>query len=108
METMIRFMARPGFMAREVAGEQILIPLDTGGVRLSNEEHLPSFNGMIRLNGLGLFLWQELKDPRTIDELAAAVEARFDTKGQNIREDIRDFLNTGIQNQLIFMVQGKE
>lgn len=101
---MIRFVARPGFIVREVAGEQLLVPVDMGGVHLSDQADLPAFNGMVQLNGLGLFLWQELERPKTMDELAAAVEDRFDAEGQNLREDIGAFLNTGIHNQLIFLV----
>lgn len=104
MEKNIKFMARPGFMVREVAGENLLIPIDTGNIHLSAEKKLPSFNGMVRLNTLGLFLWKELETHKTMDELIAAVEAQFDTAGQNIREDIGAFLDTGIRNQLIFLI----
>lgn len=100
----VRFMARPGFMVREVAGEHILIPIDTDGVTLAGEERLPTFNGMIRLNGLGLLLWQALESPKTMEELVAAVETQYDTQGQNVREDIGTFLDTGIRSQLIFLL----
>ena len=107
MEQTLNFMARPGFMVREVAGENLLIAIDTGNVRLSGDKKLPSFNGMVRLNTLGLFLWKALEQPRTIDQLAAAVEESFDAEGQDVRGDIAAFLDTGVRNQLIFLIPDK-
>ena len=108
MEKSVCYLARPGFMVREVAGETMLIPIDTGNVYLTKEQKLPAFNGMIRLNALGLFLWKQLESPRTVEELAAAVEEHFDADGQDIQADIEAFLSTGIRNQVVFLVAKKE
>ena len=104
MEQATRFLARPGFIAREVAGESVLIPLDTDNVYLNREQKLPIFNGMIQLNGLGLFLWQQIEQPKTMEELVAAVGENYDADGRNIREDIENFLEIGLRNQVIFLV----
>ena len=104
MERKFKFVARSGFMVREVAGEQLLIPINTDNVQLEDKTRLSAFNGMIRLNDLGLFLWKKLDRPASLEELTEAVEEQFDTEGQNVRGDIAAFLETGIKNQLIFLI----
>ena len=104
MEKEIQFLARPGFVIREVAGETMLVPVDTGSIHLSGNERLPAFNGMVRLNGLGLFLWKELEGPKTLAQLVAAVENSFETQGRDVPADVSTFLDTGVRNQVIFLV----
>lgn len=107
MEADFKFLARPGFAVREVAGETVLVPIDTSNVSLSGGGQLDSFNGMVSLNGLGLFLWQQLEEPKSLEELISLVEARYDTAGQDITADIQEFLNTGIVHQIIFLTKAE-
>ena len=107
MEKELKFLARSGFTAREVAGETILVPVDTGGVRLNNNKDLPMFNGIIQLNSLSLFLWNSLSEPKTISELVNLVKEKFDTSSEtdsSIEEDIIKVLDAGIKSQIIFII----
>lgn len=42
---------RPGFILRQLGGENVVVPVGPAG---------ETFNGMIRLNDTGALLWQEL------------------------------------------------
>lgn len=105
MNEEIKFIARQGFIVREIAGEYMLVPMDTGHIHLSDGTDLPEFSGIIELNELALFLYNQLKTPKTFSELLSAVQAEYDTTNQDVVSDINDFLNTGIMNQLIFIIQ---
>lgn len=110
MEKELKFIARSGFTAREVAGENILVPVDTGGVRLKDGEDLPVFNGIIQLNSLSLFLWNSLSEPKSISELVTLVKEKFDTSSEtdsSIQEDIVKVLDAGIKSQIIFIIADK-
>ncbi len=103
-----KFLARPGFMIREIAGEHTLIPIDTDNVYLTEDDKLPVFNGVIQLNDFALFLWNELQESKSLDDLLQIVTNEFDVSqisSENIKEDIIEFLNTGILNQIIFLTK---
>lgn len=109
MEKGQKYWARKGFLVREIVGETMLIPTDTSGIHLSGvDEDLPEFNGMVQLDEVGAFLWNEIQEPKTIEELAGAVRQEFETEGQDIEADILEFLDTGIKSQIIFIVEDQK
>lgn len=109
MDKEIKFIAREGFAIREIAGTNMLVPVNTGTIHLDNGTILPEFNGIAELNDLGLFLYETLSRPKTFSQLVEAVKSEYDTEGQNVEGDIEEFIDKGIRNQLIFIVaRGKE
>lgn len=82
------FRANPDFMAREVAGEFILVP--TGKTCLQ-------FNGMATLNKTGAFLWGLLEKERTVSELGKCLAEKYDITEEQGMEDAKEFL-AGAQN----------
>lgn len=71
-------------MMREIAGEYILIPVGEAAVQ---------FQGMMTLNGSGLFLWRQLQEERTEEELLAAMLAEYEIDAETARADIAKFLD---------------
>ena len=53
-----------------------------------------SFNGMIRLNDTGVFLWEKLKDDVTEEQLLAALTAEYSVDPAQAKSDIAEFLST--------------
>ena len=102
------FLARPGFMLREIAGENTLIPINTENIQLNDEKKLPAFNGLIQLNELALLLWNSIQTPKTLSELVDIVRANYNISAIEediVENDIIDFLNKGIYNQIIFLTE---
>lgn len=108
MDDELRFVAREGFVVREILDEYMLVPMDTGNVHLSDGDMLPEFNGIIELNELALFLYNTLSSPKTFNELVEAVESEYDTVGQDVAGDINKFLDRGIKNQIIFIISRRK
>lgn len=108
MDDELRFIARNGFVVREILGEYMLVPMDTGNVHLSDGSMLPEFNGIIELNELALFLYNALSEPKTFSELVEAVKSEYDTAGQDVVGDINEFLDRGIKNQIIFIISRRK
>ena len=52
------------------------------------------FDGMLRLNETGAFLWKKLIDGATEEELAAALAAESGVSGEVSAKDTADFLGT--------------
>ena len=72
------------FMLSTMAGSNIVVP--TG--KLSAD-----FHGMLTLNDTGAFLWKQLQEDRTEDELVASVLAAYpDTDPAYARDCVREFV----------------
>ncbi|MDE6148561.1 MAG: PqqD family protein [Ruminococcus sp.] len=76
---------KDGFMLREVASQTMVVAIG---------EASKTFNGIIRLNPTGKFLWEKLKTETTVEELTAAMTSEYDIDETTANQDIIDFINT--------------
>lgn len=74
---------KSGYMMREVAGSHVVVP--TGGAALD-------FSGMMTLNGTGAFLWKQLEQDKTEQELLSALLEEYDADETEAKADISEFL----------------
>lgn len=74
---------KEGFMLREVAGQFMVVAVG----ELSKE-----FNGIIRLNGVGKYLWENMQNETTADELLNKVTAEYDVDEATAKKDIDNFI----------------
>lgn len=74
---------KPGFKLREIAGDYVVVPA---------AEHYLDFGAVISLNETGAFLWDQLQDSKTFEELTEALAVEYDGEQEEIRQDIRDFI----------------
>lgn len=74
---------KDGFMLRKVGGQNIVVALG---------EASRSFNGIIRLNDTGVFLWQKLQQETSEEQLLAALTAEYDIGEEQAKADIAEFV----------------
>lgn len=74
---------KSGFMLRKVGGRNVVV-----AVGAASRE----FNGIIKLNETGAFLWELLKTERTPEELTAALLAEYDIGEDTAAADVGAFL----------------
>lgn len=77
------YKANPNVVMREVDGDWLLIP--TG-----NDI---AINGLITLNPIAQFLWQQFQIPSTIPEVLAKAKEKYDDEEGCMEWDIRCFVN---------------
>lgn len=77
-----RYRANGNYVYREIAGEGVLIP----------SGDLPG-NVMVTLNETGAFLWAQLQEPKTMEELIAAAREAYDDPNGEMEAQIRDFVS---------------
>lgn len=71
-------------IARQVAGETLLVPTRPGAA---------DFDRIFLLNRVGAFVWQQLAQPRHRDELVELVKLEFDAPpDHDIAADVDKFL----------------
>lgn len=77
---------KPGFILRQLAGENVVVPVGAAG---------ENFNGMIRLNDAGALLWRELAGGAEEEQLVSKLLDRFEGVTEaEARTDVREFLDS--------------
>lgn len=77
---------KTGFLLRTIAGCNVVVSV---GKRTLD------FNGMINLNDTGAFLWKQLENGATEDELVASILENYEDVDENTaRSSVRSFVTT--------------
>lgn len=77
---------KKGFILRKMLNEYMVVAVGEAGVR---------FNGMIRLNAAGAFLWEKLEQGATESELIDAMLKHYDDLDeQAAKADLTEFLES--------------
>ena len=72
------------FMLREIVGETILIP------RGDSNNH---FNGIITINELGKFIWENLESSKDEEDLLHKILEEYEVEEKEAKEDLDEFLD---------------
>lgn len=99
MQDIVKYQAKPGYVSRKIAGEVLLVPIG---------EQTQELNGLVHLNETSEFLWDLLKSPHSIKELVDEIKMEFDVKDFNIENDVKEFIEKAISNNLIIEIKGEE
>lgn len=76
---------KKGFLLRKVGTQNVVVAI---GAQSRN------FNGIIRLNDTGKFLWEKLSKEISEDELISAMISEYEIDEKTARDDITEFINT--------------
>ena len=71
------------FLLKELDGQYLMIPV--GKIDAD-------FNELITVNEIGVFLWEELQEERTEEELVQRILEEYEVEEDVAREDVRDFI----------------
>ena len=74
---------KPGFELREIADNYVVIP---------TESNVVDFSSMIMLNEVSAFLWLQLLEDKTENDLLKAVLKEYDVDKETAAEDIKIFI----------------
>lgn len=76
---------KSGFILREIAGEYIIVPTGRAAI---------DFNGLITVNEVGKFIWDELQKEISEDELVERILNEYETDKETASADVKEFLET--------------
>ena len=77
--------AKSGFVLRNIAGEQILMP--TG-------DNIGKFKGTVLLNDVSAFVWEKLQNPMSKEDLLQAIVDNYEVEEAVAAKDLDDLLAT--------------
>ena len=83
---------KEGFLLKNVADSFVIVP--TGA-------NIVDFSAMITLNETGAFLWENLKNDVTEDDLISALTAEYDVDEKTAAQDVAEFVNTLKEKKVI-------
>jgi hypothetical protein len=83
---------KDGFILRQVGGHSLVVPVGSKVV---------DFNCMITLNDAGAFLWQQLQEERTAEQLTAALLEEYDVTAEVAAADVAAFVEKLQQAELL-------
>ena len=83
---------RDGFILREVGGQPVVVAVGAAS---------QYFNGMIRLNASSEFLFKELQEDKTIDQLVETMTNKYEVDEKTAREDVKAFVETLVKPGII-------
>ena len=72
------------FIKRKIAGEFILVPI--GNTALA-------FNGIITINELGKFIWENLESSKDEEDLLHKILEEYEVEEKEAKEDLDEFLD---------------
>lgn len=74
---------KDGYLLREVAGTHIVVPIGAGAM---------DFSGVISLNEVGAFIWNQLESETTKDKVLEALLSEYNVDRETALEDIDEFI----------------
>ena len=92
------YQAKKCFVHRKVADNDVLISVG---------ENIANFNGYVALSYTASFLWDELQQPRSVEQLVDALMGEFDVSTQIAIEDVETFLKRLLEQSMIEVVENE-
>ncbi|MBQ4098484.1 MAG: PqqD family protein [Clostridia bacterium] len=83
---------KEGYLLREVAGNYIVVAVG---------EAVKEFNGLVNLNESAAFLWKQLEEDKTEEQLVAALLSEYEVEEQKAKEDVGAFVKKLQEAKLI-------
>ncbi len=76
---------KDGYLLREVAGSNIVVPIGEGAI---------DFSGVITLNEVGAFIWKSLEEDITEAELVDRILAEYDIDKETAQNDVKEYISS--------------
>lgn len=85
-----KYIIKQGYVVREIAGEFIAVPVDSS-----------CGTNIIILNPVSKFLWDELRQEKSFDELLDAMLKNYTVSKEEAESDLKEFLMQLVGNNLL-------
>ncbi len=87
-ETIIHYRRNPDFIYRKIAEETILVPV---------HKDVAEMDHIFSLNEIGAFVWEQLENPKTLDELVSSILDEFLVSLDDAHSDLEPFIGDMVE-----------
>lgn len=84
------------FVVRNIAGDTIAVPVGETAIKV---------NGMITLTEVGAFIWRQLEENTTVEELVKSITDEYQVEETTARKDLMEFLQNLKKVDLLQLAQ---
>lgn len=91
----VRFVRNREVVSRQIEGELIIVPIRHG---------VGDMNSLYTLNQVGTVLWDFMREEHTVPEMMNRVCEEFEVTATQAQDDIRDFLDSLLEEKLVQLV----
>lgn len=89
------FKKREEIVAREIAGETILVPI---------RGRLADMQNIFSLNPVAEYIWRHLNGVKSVEEISMKILENYDMEKEEVDKDLHEFINDLLKEDLIVMV----
>ena len=79
----IKLKLKKDFIFRKIAGDNVVVPIG---------QQISEFNGLIKLNNSGAFLWNILKEGSSKEELVDKLQEEYEVDQDFAENDVEKFI----------------
>lgn len=84
---------KDGFLLREIAGTFVVVPIG---------ERVIDFKGMMTLNDIGAFIWENMQEECSFDDVLNVILENYDIDADTAKSDLEEFLAHMKKNGAIY------
>lgn len=89
------YKTNPNYSAQTISGVTVIIPVS---------QDCPKFNGMMKLTGIGPFLWDVFKNGATFEDACLRVINDYEVSSETVYKDVRAFITSLMENGLLIEI----
>ena len=89
------YKTNPIYSAQTISGTTVIIPVS---------EKCPKFNGMMKLEGIGAFLWNEFEKGISLEDVCHLVVKKYEVSYETAYADAEAFVNQLVKNGLLLEI----
>jgi hypothetical protein len=89
----IIYKTNPDYSIQTISGVTVIIP---------TSENCPKFNGMMKLEGIGPFLWNLFYNGSSFEDACEKVISKYDVSEEIVKKDIQAFIDSLSKNGLLY------
>lgn len=94
-----RFVAQAGLVSRHIGDETILVPISS---------RVGDLDAIYTLTEVGSRVWTMLRQPVSLDQMAAAICAEYEVTPDVARRDLAEFVDALLSRRLIAVADRSE
>lgn len=87
-----KYVRNSNFVHRKIGADNILVP-----IRQINAES----ESLYTLNDVASFIWEQLKDPKNIEELLETILIEYEVNKDTARQDVMELVNNLVENGIL-------
>lgn len=83
---------KENYILQKIGDEHIIVPIST---------EVTNLNGILVLNKTAVFIWEELKEEKTREELVKSLEIKYEIDKDTASKDVDDFIKELFSKSMI-------